>query len=490
MNIRPRARAIAASLIALSLFGGDAAAMPAQPAPEGAGARAAPADSDAAREHFDRGTAYFDKQQWREALGEYTKAMDLRRTAALMVNAALCMKFLGQYEDALDMLNAAMREFPGMSTGLRSRAAPAVTELEGLVGTLVVTGDTPSEASLFVDDRLRGKLPLPAPIAVGVGIHTIRAQKEGFDPITATVEVKARQQNTARLVGKSKKGLLEVNETHNWSLTVEVDGADVGVAPWKGLVDAGSHTVRLHGSLGLDLVQECAVPTGSADKAAGRAKMGSSKQSATVRAYETTSMKLSAEELDGPLRIESTPSGASLFIDKKEVGKTPWEGRLDLGERTVELRAPGFADASQAVKVERRREKTLRVSLEALGRASAEGQRKARTIGASIAFGMGALGLGTFGVTGGLALSKAKELEEACPEGTCNRSSDPDIDEASKLGTISVVGLVAGSLGVAVGTVVLLAVKPQEPAKSARRVLSPSVELSAGPLGLGLEGRF
>lgn len=496
MPTRYCGRAIAAAALALSLASGGASA---QPAPERPADEARPSDPDAvkaeAKAHYDKGNTYSDQHQYGKAYEEYQKSNALRKSPSTMVTMAICLQFLSRFEEALELINDALRQFPDMEGATKSKAEKTRAELADMMGTLSFSGDMPSGALVFVDDRDRGTLPLKAPLVVARGVHRVRVQKEGFDPITATVEVKAKQPSTALLAGKSKKGFLEVSEKHNWPLSVEVDGADVGVAPWKGLVDAGSHTVRLHGALALEAIQECAVPVGpaagSADKAEGRAKMGSPSEAATVKAYESTQIKLSAEELDGPLRIESTPSGAILFIDKREIGKTPWEGRLDLGERTIELKASGFADASQVVKVERRREKTLRVSLEAIGRVNAEGARKARVIGASIAYGMGALGLGTFGVAGGLALSKSNELKEACPSGTCNRTSDADIDTASRLGTISVVGLVAGGVGVAVGTVVVLVVKPPpEPAQSAGLVFSPSLELSAGPSGVGLLGRF
>ena len=60
-----------------------------------------------------------------------------------------------------------------------------------------------------------------------------------------------------------------VNEKHNWVLHVELDGEEVGVTPWQGLVDLGNHKVQLHGFIGVESLAACEAPTTAAEEGDG-----------------------------------------------------------------------------------------------------------------------------------------------------------------------------------------------------------------------------
>lgn len=366
--------------------------------------------------------------------------------------------------------------------------------LKTRVGTLVVAGDTPPGASVFVDDRLRGTLPLSAALRVGVGGHVVRLEKDRFDPIVATVDISARRESTVLLRATAKKGRLVIGESHGWALQVELDGKDVGVTPWEGAVETGDHQVKLKGFVGLAALTECAAPdvgAGGTPKAAtDGAKVESAAVTASVRLYEVTPVALGAEERDASLRLESTPSRATVSIDSRVVGQTPWEGRLGLGEHAIDLNAAGFFPATQRVQLVRHKQRELQIVLER--EPDTARLHKIRVVGPGVSYGVGALGLGVFAVTGGLALTAVKELETECPDHSCFRSEHPKITRAATLGTVSTMGLVVGSLGLVAGTTVILLTRPpdEKPRPSGRVALSrPTGPSWNAGLGLGL-GRF
>ena len=250
---------ISAALVFLGLlvhFGGPVLA-----APPGDSTQAAPAPPDAeARAHFKAGSEYFERGDYREAYDEFRKTMALKRTRAVLGFAASSLRQMGRYDEALDRYEEIVRDYPNLPRDFKTKVDTAIADLQGLVGTLSVAGDAPAQAALFVDDRPRGQLPLAAPIRVAQGIHAILVQKEGFEPIAGSIEVKPGTMNTVTLVAKSKQGRLEVDEKRNWPMAVELDGQDVGVTPWRGFVTPGEHRVRLHGFMPLDALAECSAP--------------------------------------------------------------------------------------------------------------------------------------------------------------------------------------------------------------------------------------
>jgi hypothetical protein len=481
----------ALALAVLALLGRAAWAEEAPPGGPPAPSAASDAEAEAdARAHFKRAEAHFDKQQWREALAEYGKSLARKKTRGAMASAAECLKALGQYDDALDQLDALRRAFPVLPAKMEAKVAPAIAELQGKVGTLVVAGDAPAGATLLVDGRARGKLPLTAPLRLSAGSHAVQVDKEGFDPITATVEVAPRRETVAKLQAKSRLGRLRVSEKHNWALEVEVDGAVVGHTPWEGPVAAGDHEVRLHGFVRLDALAECAAPeTGAtATRAPGPdvAEMGSSRATTTVRLYDVTSLALGADDLDASLRIEPTPAFATVTVDDKVVGRGTWEGRLPLGPHTVEVSAGGFLPVRREVRLERRKQPDLHVEL-ARPPAGAS-RRAARIAGAGVGFGASAVGLAVFAVEGARALAAINAVKSRCYP-SCPTSEQANVDAASTLGNTSTVGLVVAGAGAVTGTLVLLLVRPDDRRPDAARAPRAwSVAAGLGRLEIG--GRF
>jgi hypothetical protein len=362
---------------------------------------------------------------------------------------------------------------------------------------LVLTGDVPAGASLLIDDRFRGKLPLDKPLRVSAGSRAVRVEKEGFAPIERMVEVQGGRENVAELVATSRKGRLRVSERHNWPLEIEIDGKATGaVTPWEGLVDPGEHTVRLRGFLDVEALLSCDVPGAkpAAQREAARqgAKMQSGVERVNVRLYEVAEVVLGAEDQDASLKVESAPRGARLWIDGKAVGQTPWEGRLPLGKHTLEVRADGYLDARQDVKLERRKQREVTVALDRVPQEPRFWTAEfwtARTVAATAAYGTGVLGLGVFAVSGALALNTSAGLKEACPGNLCPRKMAGQKERAHALGVTALTGLIVGGAGAVTGTAVLVAVHPKG---EERRVRSAGTawKVGLGPGRISVAGSF
>lgn len=476
-------------LVIMVVLGGEVVARP-------SAASEASGNADAAAAaHFNKGDQHFNKGEFREAHDEYRQSLAFKKTRAAMVNAASCLRQLGRYDEAMDQYDELRREFHPLPAAFEAKVAPALVELQGLVGMLVVKGDAPVGSSLFVDDRFRAKLPLENPLRVSVGNHRIRIEKETFEPILGEAEINAGQENVVVLEARSKKGRLVVSEKHNWPLVVQLDGQDVGVTPWRGLVDPGEHHVRLHGYMRADALAACEAvatkPGELAEAAQDRAKMAAKEEVIRVALYQESTVVLGAEELDASLKIDSTPLGGSVRIDGVETGKTPWEGRLALGEHIIEIRATGHLPVTQTVRLEKRKQRELSVVLPRERKVEVPGVLTPRNVGAGIAFGIGILGFGGFAVTGSLALATQREVKSHCNGSACPPTQQEGLDMIRTLGKASTAGLIVGSVGAAAGTIVLLVARSGGKGRTPQAARGVTLQVGvAGPSAFRLEGSF
>lgn len=152
-----------------------------------------------ARAHFDDGNALLEKNAYVEALAEFLAARRLYSRPSATTNAIYCLRQLGRYDEALDLTEAYLREFPDLPPDKRTEAEAEAADLAKRVGTIVIEGAEPG-AAWTIDGRGRGALPESASARVSAGAHLVRVSKDGLVPFEVRVEVAAEQ--TARIAVK------------------------------------------------------------------------------------------------------------------------------------------------------------------------------------------------------------------------------------------------------------------------------------------------
>lgn len=314
------------------------------------GAKAQPpaadqATKDEARSHFEQGIAHFDREEWSAALAEFLRSREIFPTRAATKNAGTCLRKERRFDEALEMFEALVREFPDLSPADRAFADREISDLRASVGTLEVRCEP--GASILVDGRSRGTVPLAQPLRVSVGTHVVRAYKEGFLPLETRIDVAGRSVTPLeiRLQALTRSGQLKVTESSGRTLDVVVDNATVGRSPWEGSIAVGEHVVTLRGG-GMD------------------ASVGTQPVAAPVREGEVTTLSLVAEALEGQTRIVPSPAGAAVAIDGVAVGRGIWEGRLRVGRHRIEVAADGFLPSTRTVTLEAHRRSVVAIELE------------------------------------------------------------------------------------------------------------------------------
>lgn len=296
-----------------------------------------------ARVRFERGVLLLRQEAYAPALAEFLESRKLYPTRSATNNAAIVLRKLNRYDEALDMFETLLRDFK-VPDADRDLAQRYIAELRGLVGTIDISGAEPG-ASIVVGGEGRGEYPPVKPIRVAAGTHVVRIFKEGFEPFETRIDVAGGQTTTLsvkKMQALTSSGKLRVTERTGQSVDVVVDNVVVGKAPWEGRLSTGSHTVVLR----------------------GEGKLGTQPSLALIKGQELTALTLLAEDLDASLRVEPTPPGASVWINSVNVGNGVWLGRLKSGRHRVEVKSEGFLPVAKTVTLSKGQRENVTISLE------------------------------------------------------------------------------------------------------------------------------
>ncbi|MEM6786662.1 MAG: PEGA domain-containing protein [Myxococcota bacterium] len=315
------------------------------PAASGPGAEedeVSPERKREARRRFGRGLELLREEAWAPALAEFLRSRALFPTRVATNNAAVALRRLQRYDEALDMYETLLRDFQ-VSEVDRKAAQEQIATLRQRVGTIDIVGAEPG-AAIVIGGLERGEFPPVKALRVPAGDHVVRLYKEGYERFEARIDVAGGEiaRVEATMVALTASGRLRVVEPTGKAVTVVVDNVAVGLTPWEGDLAVGDHVVRL----------------------VGPGKLGSQPARASVTRRGRTVLRLRAEPLAAQLRVEPTPAGAAVFIDGVEVGNGAWLGRLKDGRHRVVVKAPGFLDATRSLTLEPGVRRRLDVELE------------------------------------------------------------------------------------------------------------------------------
>lgn len=276
---------------------------------------------DEARSHFDLGVSHFDREEWQAALVEFVRSRELYPTKGNTKNAAICLRKVGRFDEAVDLFQALLREFPDLSAPDRELATHELAELQASIGTIEVR-DAPPGAAVTIDALGRGKVPLAGPIRIAAGTHIVRVTLDGALPFETLVDLAGRQAAVvhAHVLALTRAGRLRITEHDGTPLEVVVDGAVVGGTPWEGALAPGLHTVLSRGA----------------------GTLGTTPVEVSVQLDQITALELRATELPSTLHIDAQPGAAEIRVDGVPVGRGAWEGRVQTGAHRVTVSLEGY----------------------------------------------------------------------------------------------------------------------------------------------------
>lgn len=235
------------------------------------------------------------------------------------------------------------------------------------MGSLSVDSN-PRGASIYLDDSYRGETPARIDF-IPIGVHTVRLSKDGYRDYVQQVLIEANRTTyvSANLIGETTRFRLRISSNPSGA-RVYIDGIYRGITPSYNYISYGFHSIRLELEGFKDYettirVTEDTTLNISLEKAEGALVVFSNPPNAevyidgtyygrtpiTIQRLSTgrkiVQLKLSGYadwtgdvtieqgeiaqinatlKLAGTLQVSSSPSGAKVYLDGKEIGVTPF----------------------------------------------------------------------------------------------------------------------------------------------------------------------
>ena len=189
-----------------------------------------------ARRHFKLGIKLYQDTNYPGALAEFNAAYAAKPGPGSLQNVALCQKALFRYREAADTLQQLLsRHGSELSDGEKSAVTDAIAELNGLVGSIVISVE-PSDAKVTIDGRAMLPSELSAGVELNVGEHTLVADLAGYARLSRVVSLASGQKLLPiELKLKATDGFLHIvaNDAH---AAIAVDGVTRAIHDWRGPV--------------------------------------------------------------------------------------------------------------------------------------------------------------------------------------------------------------------------------------------------------------
>ena len=142
-----------------------------------------------ARDHYDRGRALYEAGHYAEALAELRRANELAPSYRIQRSIGLVQGELGDYAGAVASLERFLEAGGDAVTPDERKDAEAhVQQYLPHVAVLDVT-TRPAGATLLIDGAPAGAAPLPRPVMLNAGHHTLAAVLDGYTETTKDIDV-------------------------------------------------------------------------------------------------------------------------------------------------------------------------------------------------------------------------------------------------------------------------------------------------------------
>jgi len=245
-----------------------------------------------------------------------------------------------------------------IDTMVVTKASGTVTinkRLRPAFGFIEVSSLPESGAKVIINDKEVGVTPYKSdPLASGE--YSVQVVKAMYKQSSKTVRVIDGNTTEAELT--MQPNFAEITLTTDSESTIYLDDKEIGRGSWTGKVLAGSHIVEVKKESHRDI-----------------------KRTITVEASKNETIKIGNPiPIYGSLNVTSEPLDATIFIDDKEVGKTPKIlTQVLIGKHTVRIEKQGCSSSKREIVVAEGQMGNVNVELKVDGVATQQTTQKQET---------------------------------------------------------------------------------------------------------------
>jgi hypothetical protein len=199
----------------------------------------------AAKEAYEAAIALVNIGDFTHAIMKYWQAYDLSKDPRLLFDIAVSYRDLRAYAKMQSMLLRFEKEATGgISAEQKAEVDAALAAIHSLVGTVLVTVSE-AGADVSVDAEPVGTTPLSAPLALDLGKHTLRVNKNSFEPAERTIEIAGGNELSLAitLVRQVRPALLRV--AADPAATIVIDKTALAHGTFDGPLAPGAHELQV-----------------------------------------------------------------------------------------------------------------------------------------------------------------------------------------------------------------------------------------------------
>jgi hypothetical protein len=209
-------------------------------------ARAAPlAESltGPAKEAYDSAKVLLNNHDWAGAFTKFQQAYDLSKDPRLLFNMAVCARDMREYARTEQLLVRYEHEAgASLSSDEKAQVDAALATVRALVAR-VKLDVSEDGASVAVDGNPAGTTPLPAPLVIDLGKHTLSVSKPGFEPVGRTIESVGGSEARIAITLVQQVHLARLTVVAELGAVVSVDKKQVGTDRFDGSLAPGMHEI-------------------------------------------------------------------------------------------------------------------------------------------------------------------------------------------------------------------------------------------------------
>ncbi|MGR3294050.1 MAG: PEGA domain-containing protein [Candidatus Scalindua sp.] len=213
-------------------------------------------------------------------------------------------------------------------------------ELQMKAGSVSINSE-PSGAIILIDNKNAGTTPKTL-TGITPGKHHVEVAKDGFETWVESVDVRGEKENILKATLKEITGSISIKSNPS-EVTIFLDGKEVGTTPDTiRSVAIGIHEIEI--------------------KKDGYAVW---KKKTNVKNGKEIALNAVLQPITGSARLESEPTGALIFLDGENVGKTPKIiTGIKTGKHEVEVRLDGYDSWMKMIKIKADREYLFTAALQ------------------------------------------------------------------------------------------------------------------------------
>ena len=255
-------------------------------------------------------------------------------------NKSIALPYSSQKELDLDSLKEVIEQATNsLLAGPSKRSERMILTNDVDPGELLIDTEPPG-VSVFLDSQNRGKTPLRLP-NISVGVHELTLKLDGYNPLTKDVFVDSNKTTQVKETLSVQRGGILIRSEPTGA-TCFLDEKKIGTTPCKQKsIPVGIHSLELKLDAYRSIQEEIAV------------------------AYNfTTEKTFTLEPAPVNILIGSTPSGAQIRLNDKDMGKTDQSITIEPGQHKLQLFKNGYEDLTESLKVSVGKPQTFMFNLE------------------------------------------------------------------------------------------------------------------------------